>query len=104
MNKIIVDYFRSRHRQSGPKVSKCNANERVGYVRLQNMKFVLNFDHAKLVMDFYKNVLVLYCNCFDAAAITYYCCCFFSKCSKRAVKNVNDIKTYATMRQFVFLE
>ena len=70
MNKIIVDYFRSRHRQSRPKVSKCNANERVGYVRLQNMKFVLNFDHAKLVMDFYKNVLVLYCNCFDAAAIT----------------------------------
>merc|ERR1719433_198133 len=40
-------------------------------------------------MDFYKNVLVLYCNCFDAAAITYYCCCFFLKCSKRAVKNVN---------------
>ena len=103
MNKIIVDYFCSQHRQSGPKVSKCNANERVGYVRLQNMKFVLNFDHAKLVMDFYKNVLVLYCNCFDAAAITTVVV-FFLKCSKRAVKNVNDIKTYATMRQFVFLE
>ena len=41
---------------------------------LTYIKFILNFDHIKFVMDFFARIYIpwnhLYCNCFDAAAAT----------------------------------